>query len=175
MSIQTIQTEHHSGLQDQVESGSMNVPAIQPSTFDRGHLQTLEYSPPSTIDLYSFSRDEVIRELGEIRDEVSETCEVADNVKAVPESAYDETRSLLERMQRNIPMPDMMWLEDGGIGLEWRPGDGIVTMSLYGDNHVTFIAILGDQREIAGMCSLSDPIILPSFLETLPRLFRQRA
>ena len=119
-------------------------------------------------------RKHIQRELDEIREEVEETCAVANDVYRVPESAYEETLALLEQMPADIPMADLMWLEDGGIGLEWRPGDGIVTMSLYGDNHVTFVAILGNQHEIAGTCPLSDSRILPSFLATLPLLFRRR-
>ena len=117
-------------------------------------------------------RKQVQRELEDIREEVEETCAVADDVKAVPESAYDETLSLLERRQRNIPMPDMMWLEDGGIGLEWRPGNGIATMSIYGDGHVIYGAFFSDKREIVGICALSDSALLPSFLTTLSLLFQ---
>ena len=117
----------------------------------------------------------VEKELAEIREEVKETCAVAKDVHSVPEAAYDETRSLLAQVSRNVPVPDIMWLEDGGIGLEWRPGDGIVTMSLYGDDHVTFVAILGNQHKIAGTCPLSNSSLLAGFLAILPLLFRQRA
>ena len=116
----------------------------------------------------------VEKELAEIREEVKETCAVAEDVHPVPQSAYDETSSLLAQVPRNVPMPDMMWLESGGIGLEWRPGDGIVTMSLYGDNHVNLVIILGKQHEIAATCPLSDHLLLPSFLEILSALFQQR-
>ena len=150
------------------------------------YLQTHKYGHPqfvdtgvlalsSEADLHFFSMDKARRELDEIREEVAETCAVASDVEPVPEPAYAETLFLLEQMPRDIPMPDMMWLEDGGIGLEWRPGDGIVTMSLYGDNHVTFVAILGTEHEIAGTCPLSDSMLLPSFLATLPVLFRRKA
>ena len=111
------------------------------------------------------------RELDEIRKEVEETCAVAEDVYRVAEAAYEETLSLLEQMPRDIPMPDMMWLEDGGIGLEWRPGDGIITMSLYGDDHVNFVVVLDDQHEIGGTCPLSAPILLPNFLKTLSTAF----
>ena len=119
----------------------------------------------------SFSMDEVQQELDDIREEVEETCAADDNVRAAPESAYNETSFLLKQMPGNIPIPDMMWLEDGGIGLEWRPENGIVTISLYGDKHVTTVAILANQSEIAGTCSLSDNIILPAFLTILRLLY----
>ena len=133
--------------------------------------EALERGWPLATPLHSFSLDEVQQELEYIREEVEETCVAVDNVKAVPKSAYNETSFLLKQMPGNIPIPDMMWLEDGGIGLEWRPEDGIVTMSLYGDKHVTTVAILGNQSEIAGTCSLSDNIILPAFLTMLRSLY----
>ena len=126
--------------------------------------------PPADKELF---RKHIQRELDEIREEVAETCAVASDVEPVPEPAYAETLFLLEQMPRDIPMPDMMWLEDGGIGLEWRPGDGIVTMSLYGDNQVIFGATWGDAREIWGSCALSDLVLLPNFLTMLSELFRE--
>ena len=110
-------------------------------------------------------RKHIQRELNEIREEVEETCVLADDVEPVPESAYIETLSLLEQMSYDIPIPDMMWLEDGGIGLEWRPGGGIVTMSLYGDRHVVYCAYFSKNQEIAGICPLNETAFLRGFLQ----------
>ena len=114
---------------------------------------------------------QVQRGLGEIREEVEVTCKVVSDVRPVPQQTYDETSTLLKRISTGIPMPDMMWLEDGGIGLEWRPGDGIITMSLYGDEHVNCVVVLDNQHEIARTCPLSDRFLLPNFLTILPELF----
>ena len=65
----------------------------------------------------------------------------------------------------------MMWSEDGGIGLEWRPDNGIATMSLYGDNLVIYGAFFNDEREVNGICSLSDTALLKGFVATLRELF----
>ena len=115
----------------------------------------------------------VQRELDEIREEVEETCAVAEDVYPVPESGYEETLSLLEQIPRDIPMPDIGWLMDGGIGIEWRPSDGIATMSLYGDGLVVYGASLGNECRVKGTCSLSDPILLPNFLKTLSEAFQE--
>ena len=132
----------------------------------------LEFTrPPSDQALF---RKQVQHELDEICKEIEEACAVAEDVYRVPESAYEETFALLEQMPRDTPMPDLMWLEAGGIGLEWRPGDGIITISLYGDDHVNFVVVLDDQHEIAGTCPLSDPFLLPNFLTILPELFQRR-
>ena len=80
-----------------------------------------------------------------------------DDVRPVPESAYDDARSLLQQMLPEIPKPDIMWSEDGGIGLEWRPGDGIATMSLYGDNHVIYGAFLVKRVKSKGFARCQTP------------------
>ena len=133
------------------------------------------------VIIYPFEEDEsftrekqIVEELNEVREEVKETCEIDSDVSPVPEQAYEETLNLLKRIHSNVPTPDIMWLERGGIGLQWSPENSIVTMSLYGDNHVNFVAILGKQHEIAVTCPLSDQLLLPSFLEILPILLQKR-
>ncbi len=46
-------------------------------------------------------RKHIQSELDEIREEVEETCAVVSEVEPVPESGYDETLALLERMPRD--------------------------------------------------------------------------
>ena len=146
---------------------NFNPPLEKDSAVEKQMLDPSSVIAPS---LFS-SLEGVQRELADIREEVEETCTVVDNVKAVPESAYEETLSLFKQLRHNIPMPDMMWLEDGGIGLEWRPGDGIATMSIYGDNLVIFGAFFSDKREFDGICALSDTVLLDGFVTTLKALF----
>ena len=115
----------------------------------------------------------MLRELEDIREEVKEACSLDSSTAPVPDSAYEETVVFLQQISRDIPLPDMMWLEDGGIGFEWRPGDGIATVSLYGDGFVTYGATWKGSREISGTCPLSDSILLPHFLNVLREFFRQ--
>lgn len=172
---QFIKTEHFTSpftpirdpwIDPPIETASDAVPENENQDWERLSTTLL----PAEVQSWIY----VEKELAEIREEVKETCAVAEDVHPVPESAYDETRFLLARVSRDVPMPDMMWLERGGIGLQWNPENSIVTMSLYGDNHVNFVAILGKQHEIAATCPLSDQLLLPSFLEKLPILFQKR-
>lgn len=119
-----------------------------------------------------FSLEDALRELEDIREEVEETCAADDNVRAVPQLAYKETLCLLKQLQHDLPLPDMMWAEDGGIGLEWRPGSGIATMSLYGGNLVIYGAFFNNKCEFDGICSLSDTVLLEGFITTLKNLFQ---
>ena len=109
------------------------------------------------------------QQLEEIRQEAVHA--LNNEMDPIPDSAYEETLDLLEKMPRNVPLPDIMWTEDGGIGLEWRPENGIVTMSLYGDDHVIYGAFFGDKREVEGICTLSDTALLQGFLITLKNFY----
>ena len=92
-------------------------------------------------------------------------------IDPVPDSAYRQTSILLEMLYNyNIPMPHIGWAEDGSIGLEWRPEGGIVTMGIYGDDDVIYGAFFQENRQVDGVCNLSDTVLLNGFLETLKRL-----
>lgn len=164
-----MQSQHRLGI-----PGQRMLEPITPTSTSKKVVDKDVFVLSSVDDFYFFSMADARRELEEIREEVTETGASVGDVDFVPEAAYSDTLSLLKRLHHRLPMPSMMSLE-GGIGLEWRPGDGIVTMSLYGDNHVTFVAVLADEHEIAGTSPLSDPVFLPSFLATLPLLFRGKA
>lgn len=112
------------------------------------------------------------QQMEEIRQEAVPAHASNNEIDPIPDSAYEETLDLLEKMPPNVPLPDIMWTEDGGIGLEWRPEHGIVTMSLYGDNHVIYGAFFGDKREVEGICTLSDTALLQGFLTTLRNFYQ---
>ncbi len=111
-------------------------------------------------------------ELDAIREEVKETCAVTTDVIPAPEQAYKNVLSLMKQMPDDIPIPDMMWLEDGGIGLEWRPREGIATISLYGDENVIYGIFFSEKCETSGICALSNYTLLHGFLTTLSLLFQ---
>ena len=117
---------------------------------------------------------QVQRELDKIRQETEEVCTADNEIDPLPDSAYHDAYLLLEILYNyNVSMADIGWLVDGGIGFEWRPGDGIATMSLYGDGLVVYGASLGNERRVKGTCSLCDPILLPNFLKTLSAAFQE--
>ena len=137
--------------------------------------QKLDFARPpievTVVDQHFFSVN-ARQQMEEIRQEAMEAHASNNEMDPIPDSAYEEALSLLKQMPRNVPMPDIMWTEDGGIGLEWRPENGIVTMSLYGDNHVIYGAFFCDKREVEGICTLSDTALLRGFLTTLRNLYQ---
>ena len=91
----------------------------------------------------------------------------------VPEEAYQEAESVLQNIAAvSLPAPDVMCLENGGIGLEWRKSSQIVTVSLYGDGHAVFSCILGDKDELHGVKPLegTPPRLPPMVLDALTQM-----
>lgn len=128
--------------------------------------------PSSGAAPYAFSMDDALRELKEIRQEAEEAYAWDNKIDPVPESAYDDALLLLKMLFNcNIPMPDIGWAEDGSLGFEWRPGNGIATMSLCGGNLVIYGAFFSDKRQVEGICTLSDTVLLQGFVTTLRNLF----
>ena len=118
-----------------------------------------------------FSLEDALLELEETRQEAEEAYASDDQIDPVPNSAYDDARVLLKILQRIVPIPDIGWAEDGSLGFEWRPGNGIATMGVSGDNLVIYGAFFDDKRQVDGICSLSDTVLLQGFLTTLRNLF----
>ena len=117
------------------------------------------------------SLEDALRELEETRQDAEEAYASDDQIDPVPNSAYDDARVLLKILHRNVPIPDIGWAEDGSLGFEWRPGNGIATMGVSGDNLVIYGAFFSNKCEFDGICSLSDTVLLEGFITTLRNLF----
>lgn len=120
--------------------------------------------PPADKVLF---RKHVQRELDDIRQEAEQAYTLDNEIDLVPDAAFHDASSLLEILSYNdIPMPDIGWLMDGGIGFEWRSQDNkrIGTISIYGDNQVVYGASLGSKSRVKGTCFLSDSVLRVNFL-----------
>ena len=130
----------------------------------------------SVADLGFSWLTEAKQQLQEVYQEVEEACTLESEIDPVPDSVYHDAFLLLELLDYyDVPMPDIGWLIDGGIGFEWRStnGTGIGTMSIYGDNQVVYGASLGSTRKLKGTCVLTDLVLLVHFLPMLQDLCSQ--
>ena len=59
-----------------------------------------------------------------------------------------------------VRFPDMMPLDNGEIGLEWREGQKIFTLSFSGDGHIVFAGIFGTESKVRGILTFSPPHLL---------------
>lgn len=109
--------------------------------------------------------------LAKIRQEAERAYASDKEIDPVPESAYEEALLLAKLLFDNaIPVAHIGWAEDGSIGFEWRPENGIVTVGIYGDNLAIYGIFFEENRQLDGVCSLTDTVLLEGFLETLKRL-----
>ena len=78
-----------------------------------------ELDGPLATAPHSFSLDEALQDLEDIREEVEETCAVTDDVIAVPEPAYQDAHLLLSLDSRFIVKSQSLTscgLKTGGLG-----------------------------------------------------------
>lgn len=169
------------GLQNKMEAEFMSIPNASLSTNYYPELQTRNYhpiidtdeivaNPFSVVDIDFSWLTEAEEQLREVYQEVMEACALDNEIDPVPDSAYNDAFQLLQLLDdHNIPMPDIGWLMDGGIGFEWRSTNvrGIGTMSIYGDNKVIYGASLGNGHRDKGICDFTD---LVEFVRFLPML-----
>ena len=116
----------------------------------------------------SFSMEEALRELQTVREEAEKAYALDNDIDPVPKSAYDDAQVLLKMLSdSNSPMPDIGWAEDGSLGFEWRPKDGIATMGIYGDSLIIYGAFFDNKNQVEGVCALSELTMLKGFLVML--------
>ena len=178
---------HHGDLQNKMESEFMSTPNVSLPTNYQPELQTQNYRPlrvsdetvtnPFSVADLDFSwLTEAVEQLKEIYEEVLEACTLDNEVDPVPDSAYHNAFWLLTLLDHdNVPIPDIGWLMDGGIGFEWRSQNikGIGTMSIYGDNQVVYGASLGSGHKEKGTCKLTDLVLRVRFFPILKDLCSQ--
>ena len=109
------------------------------------------------------------QQLQEIREKVEGAHALDSEIELVPDSAYENASQLLDKiLVWAIPMPDIGWLVDGGIGFEWwsRDRKGIGTISIYGDNQVVYGTsgeVSSEPIKTKGICPLSNFASLNDF------------
>ena len=134
-------------------------------------------NPFSVADINFSWLTEARQQLQEVYQEVMDACTLDSEIDPVPCAAYQDAFWLLELLDYyNVPMPDIGWLIDGGIGFEWHSmdGKGIGTMSIYGDNQVVYgVSSLSSTRKIKGACGLTDLVLRVHFFPMLKTLCSQ--
>lgn len=178
---------HREELQNKMESEFMSTPNVSLPMNYYPELQTQNYrslgvsdgtvaNPFSVVDLDPSWLTQAIKQLNEVKQEVREACTLDIEIDPVPNTAYQDAFQLLKFLDYNfVPMPDIGWLMDGGVGFEWRSVDskGIGTMSIYGDNLVIYGALLENGSKDKGTCKLTDFVKLAHFLPMLNSLCSQ--
>lgn len=86
---------------------------------------------------------------------------------------YEVRRGFIPEVRSEI-IPEIMFLDGGGIGLEWRPDNGIITVSIYGDANAHIVVLINDyEYDISAKIPLSDKYVLFNVLRTLNHLLQK--
>lgn len=94
--------------------------------------------------------------LQKVRAEAEEERRLDQELDAIPETAYEDVDRFLKTVNKFVPLPDIMPLDNGEICLEWREGQRIFTLSFGGDGHIVFAGIFGAGNQARGILTLSD-------------------
>ena len=139
-----------------------NVPNQEVST-----VQT-NYGECRPTDLDAFDPKHLEIALQKIRAEAEEERRLDPDLDTIPESAFDDVERFLKAVSKSdggtfghvLRFPDMMPLDNGEIGLEWREGQKIFTLSFSGDGHIVFAGIFSTESKVRGILTFSPPHLL---------------
>ena len=121
-----------------------------------------------TTDRNSFDPKQIRLALRKVREESEEKIKLDSKLDPIPRSAYKDTERFLKAVNnayigafgQMVRFPELMPLNNADIGLEWRDGQKIFTLSIGGDGHVVFAGVFGPQSKIRGIFTFSPPHIL---------------
>lgn len=118
------------------------------------------------IDLDDFAPKDIKKGLQKVRAEAEEERRLDQELDAIPETAYKDVERFLKMINKFVPLPDMMPLDNGEICLEWRAGSRngqeqkIFTLSFGGDGHIVFAGIFGANHQARGILTFSMPHLI---------------
>lgn len=98
--------------------------------------------------------------LQKVRAEAEEERRLDQELDAIPETAYEDVERFLKTVNKFVPLPDIMPLDNGEICLEWREGQKIFTLSFGGDGHIVFAGIFGAGNQARGILTFSMPHLI---------------
>jgi len=129
------------------------------------HEDFLEFT---RTDLDDSDSQQIEQALQIVRTEAEEERELDSERDAIPEKVYEDVDRFLRAVYKSdygalsqiIPLPDIMPLHDGEIGLEWREGQKIFTLSFGGDGYIVFAGIFSAENHARGIITFSTPHLI---------------
>ena len=111
-------------------------------------------------DLGDLAPKDIEQALQKVRAEAEEERRLDQELDAIPETAYEDVDRFLKTVNKFVPLPDIMPLDNGEICLEWRAGQKIFTLSFGGDGHIVFAGIFGAAHQACGILTFSMPHLI---------------
>lgn len=106
--------------------------------------------------------------LQRVRVEAEEERRLDPELDGIPAAAYQDVERFLKTLQKSdhgtlgriASLADIMPLENGEIGLEWREGQKIFTLSFAGYGNIVFAGIFSAESQARGILTFSTPHLL---------------
>ena len=114
-------------------------------------------------DLDDWVSQHIETALEKVRVEAEEERRLDSELDCIPEGAYQDVERFLKTLHdpdygtlgRITSQADIMPLDNGEIGIEWRKGQGIFTLSFGGDGHIVFAGIFSAENHVRGILTFS--------------------
>ena len=112
-------------------------------------------------DLNDFAPKSIERALQKVRAEAEKERNLDQELDAIPETAYqDVDRFLKTTINKLVPLPEIMPLDNGEICLEWREEQKMFTLSFGGDGNIVFAGVFGEENHARGILTFSTPHLI---------------
>ncbi len=116
-------------------------------------------------DLDDFDSQHIEQALQIVQTEAEEERRLDPELDAIQETAYKDVGRFLRTMYtsgygaigRFMSLADIIPLDNGEIGIEWREGQKIFTLSFGGDGHIVFAGIFSEESQARGILTFSTP------------------
>ena len=114
-------------------------------------------------DLDDWVSQHIETALEKVRVEAEEERRLDPELDGIPEGAYQDVERFLKTLHdpdygtlgRITSLADIMPLDNGEIGIEWRKGQKIFTLSFSGDGHIVFAGIFNAENHARGILTFS--------------------
>ena len=111
--------------------------------------------------LEGFASKDIENVLQKVRAEAEKERNLDRELDAIPETAYqDVDRFLKTTINKLVPLPEIMPLDNGEICLEWREEQKIFTLSFGGDGNIVFAGVFGEENHACGILTFSTPHLI---------------
>ena len=128
----------------------------------------VDFDEQSRTDSSGLDSQDIEKALQKVRAEAEEERRIDPELDAIHETVYKDVDRFLRTIYasdygtigRFVSLADIMPLDNGEIGLEWREGQNIFTLSFGGDGHIVFAGIFSAENHARGILTFSTPHLI---------------
>ena len=118
-----------------------------------------------SANLSDFDPNQLERALRKLRADVKEARKLNPDLDAIPKAAFTDVRRFWKAIREPnggafghiVRFPDIIPLDNGEIGLEWRDEQKILALSFNGDGYIVFAGRFDTEGKVRGILTFSPP------------------